>query len=51
MQKNKRDDFTEKVVAGLKLAFERFVEEKRKNDSVLVVKRDGKIVYLKPDEL
>lgn len=45
------DEFTEKIVAGLHLAFERLVEQKKKTNGILVVKREGKIVHLKPDEL
>ncbi|MFP9097639.1 hypothetical protein ACLI09_01180 [Flavobacterium sp. RHBU_24] len=49
--KETEKEFRDKIVAGLHLAFERLVEQKRKTDSVLVVKRGGKIVHLKPDEL
>nr|WP_322625053.1 hypothetical protein [uncultured Flavobacterium sp.] len=51
VEEQKTDEFTEKIVAGLKLAFQRLVEQKKKNNSVLVVKRDDKIVHLKPDEI
>lgn len=37
-----------KIVAGLKLAYERMLEFKRQKNSVVVVAREGKIVYLKP---
>lgn len=50
-EEQKKDEFTDKIVAGLQLAFQRLVEQKKKNNSVLVVKRDGKIVHLKPDEI
>lgn len=49
--KESEQEFRDKIVAGLKLAFQRLVEQKKKNNSVLVVKRDGKIVHLKPDEI
>ena len=49
--KETEQEFRDKIVAGLHLAFERLVEQKRKNNSVLVVERDGKILHLKPDEL
>lgn len=45
------DELTDKIVSGLHLAFERLVAQKKKNNSVLVVERDGKILHLKPDEL
>ena len=37
-----------KIVAGLKLAYERMLEFKRQKNSVVVVAREGKIVRLKP---
>ena len=44
------DEFTDKVVAGLELAFKRLLEYKKQKNSVLVVMREGKIVKLKPEE-
>lgn len=49
--KETEQEFRNKILAGLHLAFERLVEQKKKTNSLLVVKRDGKIVHLKPDEL
>ena len=38
----------DKIVAGLKIAYERMLEFKRQKNSEVVVARDGKIVRLKP---
>lgn len=37
-----------KILAGLKLAYERMLEFKRRRGSVVVVAREGEIVWLKP---
>lgn len=42
---NERRD---KLMAGLKLAYERMLEFKRQKNSEVVVARDGKIVRFKP---
>ena len=38
----------EKIAIGLKIAYQRMLEFKRQKNSVVVVAREGKIVYLKP---
>jgi hypothetical protein len=38
----------EKIVAGLKIAYQRMLEFKRQKNSELVVVRDGNIVRVKP---
>lgn len=39
----------EKILKGLKIAYARLLEFKKSKNSVLVVIRDNKIVYLKPE--
>lgn len=38
-----------KILKGLELAYERLIEFKKSKNSLLVVIRDNKIVYLKPE--
>ena len=38
----------EKIVGGLKIAYERMLEMKRQKQSEVVVVRDGKVVRVKP---
>ncbi|WP_204248374.1 hypothetical protein [Hymenobacter sp. PAMC 26628] len=38
----------EKIMAGLKIAYERMLEFKRQKNSEVVVMREGKIVRIKP---
>jgi hypothetical protein len=38
-----------KILKGLELAYERLIEFKKSKNSLLVVMRDNKIVYLKPE--
>jgi len=38
----------EKIIAGLKIAYERMLEFKRQKNSEVVIMRDGKIVRFKP---
>lgn len=38
-----------KILKGLELAYKRLIEFKKSKNSVLVVMRDNKIVYLKPE--
>ena len=40
-----------KILQGLEKAFEKLLEFKKANKSVLVVLRDNKIVKIKPEEL
>jgi hypothetical protein len=42
------EDLRKKVLEGLKLAFQNMVKFKKEKNSVIVVMREGKIVYLKP---
>ncbi len=39
----------EKILKGLKLAYQRLLEFKKSKNSVLVVMRDNKIVKIKPE--
>ena len=38
----------DKILAGLKLAYERMIEDKRKNNGEIAIMKDGKIVVIKP---
>jgi hypothetical protein len=42
------NDFDEKLMKGLKLAYERMLEFKRYKKSKVIVYRDGKIVEIEP---
>ncbi len=44
----KQEALSQKIEAGLKLAFERMVEFKKYKKSTIVVERDGKMVELDP---
>lgn len=48
MNQEKQLERQEKIVAGLKLAYERMLEFKRQRNSVVVVAREGEIVQLRP---
>jgi hypothetical protein len=41
-------EIRDKIIEGLKLAYENMVKFKKEKNSVIVVMRDGKIVHLKP---
>jgi hypothetical protein len=38
----------DKIVAGLKIAYQRMLEFKQQKNSELIVVRDGKVVRIKP---
>jgi ribosomal protein L25 (general stress protein Ctc) len=42
-KKDSPDDLQEKIMAGMKLAFERLVEKKKKENSYLIFSVDGKV--------
>jgi len=42
------EDLRNKVLEGLKLAYQNMVKFKKEKNSVIVVMREGKIVHLKP---
>ncbi len=44
-------ELEEKVNRGLKEAYRKMVEFKKKNNSPLIVSRDGKVVAIPPDEI
>ncbi|MEO6834164.1 MAG: hypothetical protein ABI378_15765 [Chitinophagaceae bacterium] len=46
----KHNNLKEKLLFGLELAYKRMIEFKKQKNSVIVVMRDNKIVYLKPEE-
>jgi hypothetical protein len=44
----KQEALSQKIEAGLKLAFERMIEFKKYKKSTIIVQRDGKMVELDP---
>ena len=46
--KEQIDDIRDKVLEGLNKTYEKLLEMKRKNNSVLVVSENGKIKKIKP---
>lgn len=48
MNSTDKTSLRDKVMLGLAKAYEKLLEEKRKNNGVLVVMREGKIVHVKP---
>ncbi|MEI6141402.1 MAG: hypothetical protein WCP85_19180 [Mariniphaga sp.] len=51
MNKAEVEIMHEKIVKGVKLAYERLLIEKQKDDSELVFSQDGKIVKVKARDL
>ncbi len=49
--KQKTSELTSKISAGLKLAFERLVKEKAKDDGELIFCENGKIIRVKAKDL
>jgi hypothetical protein len=48
--KEQIDDIREKVLKGLNKTYEKLLEMKRKNNSVLVVSKNGQIIKIKPEK-
>ena len=48
--KDQIDDIREKILEGLKIAYEKLIEMKRKNGSVLVISDKGEIIKIKPEK-
>lgn len=46
--KEQIDDIRQKVLKGLKKTYEKLLEMKKKNNSVLVVSENGQIITIKP---
>ena len=44
-------ELEEKVTLGLKEAYRKMVEFKKRNNSPLIVSRDGKVIAIPPDEI
>ncbi|MEQ8714901.1 MAG: hypothetical protein RIC80_17910 [Cyclobacteriaceae bacterium] len=51
MDNKELQELEEKVSLGLKEAYRKMVEFKKKNDSPLIVSRDGKVIAIPPDEI
>lgn len=47
---NKEVVATDKILKGLELAYEKLIEFKKSKNSKMVVMREGKIVFLDPEE-
>ncbi|MDR2886042.1 MAG: hypothetical protein LBU95_04600 [Rikenellaceae bacterium] len=47
MDKNEMKETRDKILRGINLAFDRLVEQKKKEDGELVFSQDGKIVRIK----
>jgi hypothetical protein len=48
MEKYKRTENQQKINDSLKLVYDKLVEYKRKINSEIVVRKNGKIVHIKP---
>jgi len=48
--KEQIEDIRDKIIKGLNKTYEKLLEFKRKNNSVLVVSKNGKIVKVKPEK-
>jgi len=51
MDKKEIKEMREKILTGIALAYERLVEQKKKEDGVLVFSENGKIVEVKARDL
>ncbi|MDR1342648.1 MAG: hypothetical protein LBK18_05240 [Prevotellaceae bacterium] len=51
MTEKEKDELREKIVKGTALAYERLVEQKKKEDGELVFAKDGKIVAVKARDI
>ncbi len=51
MENKELRELEEKVSRGLKEAYRKMVEFKKKNNSPLIVSRDGKVIAIPPDEI
>ncbi len=49
--KEKLEDLRQKVDLGLREAYRKMVEFKKKNNSPLIVSRDGKVIAIQPDDI
>ena len=46
-----KEDLSEKVLTGFRLAHKKLVERAKRDDETLVIVRDGKIVHIKACDL
>lgn len=51
MKTNVNDPFVEKIMAGLKVSFEKLVDRYKKNDDELILSENGKIVRVKAKDI
>ncbi len=51
MNENERIEFRENILHGMNLAFERLVEQRRKDDDSLILYRNGKVDAVKATEI
>lgn len=50
MKKHKRTENQQRILDGMALIPARLIEFKKKMNSVLVVMKDGEIVFIKPED-
>jgi hypothetical protein len=48
MPKESDDEFLNRLMEGLELAYQRMVEHKRKHDHKMAILRDGQVVVINP---
>ena len=48
MPKESDDEFLNRLIEGLHLAYQRMVEHKRKHNHKMVILRDGEVVIINP---
>lgn len=48
--KEQIDDIREKILKGLNKTYEKLIEMKRRNNSVIVISKNGKIILIKPEK-
>ncbi len=47
--REKQDEFTEKILKGLEKVYDKLIEFKKQKNSKLVVMQEGEIVKIKPE--
>ena len=49
LAENNQDEINKKIGEGLKIAFKKLLEAKKKNGKELAILKDGKIILVKPE--
>ncbi len=50
MDENKPSELAEKILLGLKISYQKLIEQKKLTNSPIVISRNGKIEWIKPWE-